>query len=308
MTTTEPTATTDVERYEPRTPGVLTEREMHSIEFSARSIAALDPRMKAITDVTERKEAAIALAITLHNLGLPVTVLNAKKIHMIQGDVMESAQLLIGLLEARGHEVRVVEEGDERAVVRGWRHGGGEPHQVIYTVDQARRSHALDEWVEKWTKDQGGKWRLEAKLIIRVDGEVVNAPWPKWAEEQIARGRVKRFDAWHDYRSDMLVNRAVRRLAKRMGGDALLGVGLSDEDEAGERIDPPAPSRSAPETPSDDETHDDDIVDAELVEDDTPPASGSAIRDESAETGSARSEGGGGGTLNLDPERPFTEE
>lgn len=261
---------TAVERVEQGSAVALTDRDIKSIEFQARTIAVLDNRIKKIKDPEERKETAIGLAITLYNYGLPITVTNAKKLHLIRGEVMESAQLLIGLLAARGHEIRVIEEGDERAVVRGWRHGAGEPHSVTYTIDQARRSGALDEWVERWSKS-GSDFKLEEKLVIRRDGEDYGErPLPQWAEEQIKRGRVKSFEAWASYRSDMLVNRAIRRLAKRMGGDALLGVGALEDDEPGERVSPPLPPQA--ETPTQEE--DDDIEDAVVVgeEEDEEPA------------------------------------
>lgn len=270
--------TTAVERYtEPRGGAVaLSDRDMKSIEFQSQAIAFLDPRLKDMKP-DEKKQAAVGLAITLYNYGLPITVTNAKKLHLIQGEPVESAQLLIGLLEMAGHEVRPVVISDERCVLRGWRHGKGEPYEMTYTLEQARTSGALDEWVEKWSKKDGGGWKLEARLVIRTDGEQVNTPWPDWVAKQINDGRVKRKDAWFLYRSDMLTNRCIRRLAKWMGADALLGAGspfdeLADEDE--QRFDPPPP------TVEDD--RDDDITDAELVDE---PISGSSTAADADEKG-----------------------
>lgn len=259
---------TAVERYHDRSPGLLTEQDQKSIEYQARAIAVLDSRLKG----DDAKQKSIALAVTLFNYGLPITVTNAKKLHLIGGEVMESAQLLVGLMERSGHEIRVVEEGDTRAVVRGWRFGAGEPHEVVYTIEQARRSGALDEWVERWENTNSGKRFCAEKLVLKTDGVVVerDTPLPAWAKKEIETGRVKRFEAWHSYRSDMLVNRAIRRLAKRMGGDSLLGV--IEDDEQSDR-----PVRSDPPVePRRDEVDHDDIVDAELVgdhdqvDDDTP--------------------------------------
>lgn len=253
-----------VERHQPgAAPAVFNDREMKSIEWQARAITALDRRLEGTP--AERKALGEALAITLYSLGVPVTITNAKKLHIINGEVVESSQLLTGLLAMHGHEVRVVEESDERAVVRGRRHGTGEPYEVTYTIEQAKRSGALDEWVEKWEKTAGGK-SYPVRHYLVFEGEPNPVPPEPWAKTLIDRKQTKRLDAWHRYRSDMLVNRALRRLAKRMGGDALMGVGTSDWDG-----DPP------PMT-----VRDDDIVvdpDEDLVE---PAAGGSGKLPEDA--------------------------
>ena len=216
-----------VERHQgAAAPAVFNDREMKSIEWQARAIIALDKRIEG------NKEKGLALAITLYSLGLPVTITNAKKLHIIGDEVVESSQLLTGLLAMHGHEVRVVEEGDERAVVRGRRHGTGEPYEVTYTIDQAKRSGALDEWVEKWETSNNGKRYLVRHYLV-FEGVANEAQPEAWAKTLIERHQTKRMDAWHRYRSDMLVNRALRRLAKRMGGDALMGVGGVDWDEDG---------------------------------------------------------------------------
>lgn len=221
-----------VERHQgPAAAVVFSDREMKSIEFQARAIIALDKRING------DKELGLALAITMYSLGIPVTITNAKKLHIINGEVVESSQLLVGLLAMHGHEVRVIEEGDECAVVEGRRHGVGDPHRVTYTIDQARRSGALDEWVEKWAATSSGKKYPQRHYLV-FEGEPNPAAAEPWAKELIAKHDIKRMDAWHKFRSDMLVNRAIRRLAKRMGGDALLGVGgpLDDSEPR-----PPAP-------------------------------------------------------------------
>jgi hypothetical protein len=263
-----------VEQYQEPAAVALTDREMRSIEFQARAIIALDKR------VGGDKEKGLALAITLYSLGLPVTITNAKKLHLIGDEVVESAQLLVGLLAMHGHEVRVVEEGDERAVVRGRRHGAGEPHEVTYTIEQARSSGALDEWVEKWETTSNGK-KYPVRHYLVFEGLPNDQAAPEWAQTLINRGQVKRLDAWHRYTSDMLVNRALRRLAKRMGGDALLGVGGPEweedrppavqprpgdivlDDEFGEPLDDPAePTESAHETLAEDAAADEVDQDA----------------------------------------------
>lgn len=247
-----------LERHQPgAAPAVFNDREMKSIEWQAKAITALDRRLEGTPE--EKKALGEALAITLYSLGVPVTVTNAKKLHIINGEVVESSQLLTGLLAMHGHEVRVVEESDERAVVRGRRNGTGEPYEVTYTIEQARRSGALDEWVEKWEKTAGGK-SYPVKYFVVFEGQENTVPPEPWAKTLIDRRQTKRLDAWHRYTSDMLVNRAIRRLAKRMGGDALMGVGGADWD-----ADVPAPMT----------VRDDDIViDDEFGEPLDEPADG----------------------------------
>lgn len=263
---------TAVERYqEPRGGAVaLSDRDMASITFQSQAIAFLDPRLKDMSP-DQKKQTSIALAITLYNYGLPITVTNGKKLHLIQGEPVESAQLLIGLLEMAGHEVRPVEISEHRCVLRGWRHGRGQPYEMTYTVEQARASHALDEWVEKWEKTSNGK-NFATRCTVSVDGVPVE-DLPDWARQLIAAGKVKRKDAWFDYRSDMLANRCIRRLSKWMGADALLGAGgRIDDDEVveGERIDPPF--RPAEEEPSDDGITDAEIVEEQPASDPATPA------------------------------------
>lgn len=272
---------TAVERYEqPRGGAVaLTDRDMKSIGFQSQAIAFLDPRLKDMKP-DEKKQAALGLAITLYNYRLPITVTNAKKLHLIQGEPVESGQLLVGLLEMAGHEIRPVVTSDERCTLRGWRHGTGEPYEVTYTIEQARTSGALDEWVENWQQTQSGKRFMAGKFVVSVDGVPTTDEVPDWAAKAIAAGKVKRKDAWFLYRSDMLAARCIRRLAKWMGADALLGAGspvdsgyVTDEDE---RLDPPLRTGGP-----DEDQDDDDVVDAELV--DEPTAGSPTTSDAGAE-------------------------
>lgn len=227
-----------VDRYQaPPAPAELTDREMSAIEWQAQAITTLDQRVKG------DKAKGLALAITLYSLGVPVTITNAKKLHLINGEAFESAQLLLGLLTMHGHDVRVVEESEERAVVRGRRFGQGEPHEATYTIDRARRSGALDEWVQRKYRNQGDNYDRTEKITVAVDGSPVPGPHPDWVAKQIEAGKVFRNDYWFKYREDALLNRAIRRLAKRMGADAMLGVGGPlDEDERppAHRVEPQA--------------------------------------------------------------------
>lgn len=274
------------------------ERVQRSIEFQARALAALDKRIADIKDNDERKRVAVGLAITLYNYGLPITPTNGKKFHLIGGEWTESAQLLLGLLAMHGHDVRVIEEDDDHATLRGLRFGRGEPHIVTYTIEQARRSHALDEWVERWESTQNGKRFLAEKFVISVDGEATCKPEdiPDWARKEITARKVKKNEAWFSYRSDMLINRGARRMAKRIGADALLGVGpgMVDEDELVAQGEVDSQDDAFAGRSGDHDERDDDgaITDAEIVEEPTASEAPTAKRPAAKD----------------DPTRPFTDD
>lgn len=217
-----------LERHqESRVAPLPSEQEMRGIEFNARAIVALDSRLKGRPDA---REIGFGLAVTLWNYGVPGTVVNAKKLHLIPAgkdklDVFESAQLLLGLLTMHGHDVWFVEETDERVVLRGRRFGQGRTHEVVYDAERARKSGALDEWVQRRTKLPGDQWETTEKYTVAVDGQLVPGPFPDWVQKAVAEGRVRRNDYWFHHRIDALGNRAIRRLAKRLGADALLGMG-----------------------------------------------------------------------------------
>lgn len=244
-----------LERVAPATPAVLSDADVRTIEFGARAIAALDPRL---ANDKAKDEKAWAMSMTLWSYGVTPSPVAAKKLHLIPAgkgkvELYESAQMLFGLLTMWGHEVWIEDETEERAVVCGRRFGRGRVHRVEYTIERARTSGALDEWVERKVQLEGDDWAKTEKVTVRVDGRVVTEGVPEWAEQEEAAGRIRHNDYWFNYRADALQNRAVRRLAKRLGADALLGVGaLAEPDQR---------------RPGAEETAD-DVVDGELVEDD----------------------------------------
>lgn len=216
---------------------VPNEQERAGIEFNAKAIYAMDSRLKGRSDA---KDLAFGLAVTLWNYGMPGTVINAKKLHLIPAgkdkvNIFESAQMLLGVLTMHGHDVWFVEETEDRVVLRGRRFGQGRTHEVAYDADRARKSGALDEWVERKVKQPGDQWETTEKFVLATDGVAAPGPFPEWAQKLVDARRVKRNDYWWSYRVDALGNRAIRRMAKRLGADALLGVSAPDP---GDRIEP----------------------------------------------------------------------
>jgi hypothetical protein len=260
------TPSTALERHEPRhqAPAILDERAQASLRFRARSLAALDSRISKIDDPADREKMAVGLAITLDSLGLSIDPIQARKLHLIGGDWTPSAQLMVELVQRRGHDIIPVAMTRERAVFRGRRFGQGEPITIEYSIDDARESGALDEWVELWEKGGNGKNYLAGRHVLAVDGEPTGTEAPDWARKLIAAGKVKRNEAWFKYRIDMLANRCVKRLAKWMAADALNGYGpvafggLDDDVvTVGEVVD---------DEPEGEEPPADDLPDAEIVE------------------------------------------
>lgn len=264
---------TAVERHEPRmqSPAILDERAQESLRFRARSLAALDSRINKIADPAERATMAVGLAITLDSLGLSIDPIQARKLHLINGDWTPSAQLMVELVQRRGHEIVPVTMTRERAIFRGRRFGQGEPITVEYSIDDARESGALDEWVEEWKKTQNGKSYV-LRFVVAVDGEPTTEPVPEWAKALVEQRKVKRNDAWFKFRIDMLANRCVKRLTKWMAADALNGYGPVIEAEPGWQDDVVADGEVVEEDVVSTDPQEDDIAEAEVVTADAPPA------------------------------------
>lgn len=218
--------TTALERHQPRAqaPAILDERAQASLRFRARSLAALDSRISKQKDPETRERMAVGLAITLDSLGLSIDPIQARKLHLISGDWTPSAQLMVELVQRRGHDIVPVTMTRERAVFRGRRFGTGDPIEIEYSIEDARESGALDEWVEKWEDGQNGRY-LAGKFAVSTDGVPTGEEPPDWAKPLIAKGRTKKNEAWFKYRIDMLANRCVKRLSKWMAADALNGYG-----------------------------------------------------------------------------------
>lgn len=249
-------------------PAILDERAMESIRFRARSLAALDSRITKINDPAERAMAAVGLAITLDSLGLSIDPIQARKLHLISGDWTPSAQLMVELVQRRGHEIVPVTMTRDRAIFRGRRFGQGEPITVEYSIEDARESGALDEWVEEWKKTSNNKSYC-VRFVVAVDGVPTTETVPDWAKALVDQRKVKRNDAWFKFRIDMLANRCVKRLTKWMAADALNGYGPVVEAEPGWRDDVVADAEVLEEGVISTEPED-DITEAEVVTADTP--------------------------------------
>lgn len=250
------------------------ERALAHLMARARIISKM-PGLKK--ELIGNPDAVAAVMISLEGYGLPTTAQGINTaFDWIEGKAEMSAQTYQALAHKNGYDIIPLVRTAERAVARVER-AGRPPIDVEFTLDDARRAHRLDEWVEEW-KQENGSWRKKGSMVVRVDGEPVNQPWPDWAARLVQAGRVKRYDAWWNYRTDMLWKSAAKRAVKLAAPHVLLGV-TSDE-SAHETVWEPADDGQVVEAqdpnvsetpPPGYEPDDDEITDAELVED--PPAS-----------------------------------
>jgi hypothetical protein len=218
-------------------------------------------------------EACAAVMMSLEGYGLPTTAPAVNdSFDWIEGKATLTAQAYQALAHKNGYDIIPVVRNAERAVARIER-PGRPPIEVEFTLDDAKRARRLDEWVERWTQ-QNGRNRCE-RFVIGVDGQRRNIDFPDWVKAQISAGQVKRFDAWWNYRTDMIWKSAAKRAVKLAAPHLLLGV--TEETDHETVWEPPAPERETePEVEFIDaelvtDPEDDDIEDAELVED--PPDS-----------------------------------
>lgn len=104
-----------------------------------------------------------AVILAGHELGIqPMTSL--KSIDVIQGQPALRAHAMRGLLQAKGHEIELVESDDAHCVMRGRRKGAEAWQQVVWDIPRAQKLGLMG-------KDQ---WKKQPKtmLIARATGEV----------------------------------------------------------------------------------------------------------------------------------------
>jgi DNA-binding protein H-NS len=132
-----------------------------------------------------------------------------------------------------GWTVRALKDTRELAVVRATK-DGQEPVETHWDVEDAIESHRLDAWVEDWrTAERSGK-RYAVTYVVRINGEPMTwygdvrgplpEPLPKWVQDQVNSGAVKKYDAWWNYRRDMMVKSAMKRACKFAIPHILLGA------------------------------------------------------------------------------------
>lgn len=245
-------------------PPELSEESMDRLYERCKRLAKADFLPKQLKG---KPDNIMAIAITAADLGMPTTLTTIKKFHIIDGEVVESVQVLLGLAASRGHDIWVDYQDEDRAVVLGKRAGSQRVERFEFARDRAATAGLLDHWFEEWY--DSGNGQRKRKWVIK-EGE---AP-PAWVTRDGSKAVKKRNEYWWSWPVEAVTNAAVRRAVRAICPDVLLGLPSTLQDFAGpatadETSSDGGVTHSAPVAGA---TDDDDIVDGELVDEHENPA------------------------------------
>jgi hypothetical protein len=281
---------TAVERYTAPAVPDISDRQWNQLERKAKVFAKsnLAPERWRGDD---KVDDIMAVGLTLHSVGVDLTLSTLNQSYVIGGQVQMMAQLQMGIAASHGidcwFEPDDVSETAATICIR--KPGSTRVDRYRYSIDMARKAHLLDEWVERWQTAQSGK-KYPERIVVAVDGQAVKSDdeLPDWAKREIQRGYLKRKDPWFNNRQQMLMARATTLGLKVAAPGALIGLPTPDFAEAVAEEPTVVADTGARQKPLD--LHeDDDIVDAELVGDDTDGAPGAPEDGREATEGEASS-------------------
>lgn len=260
---------------ERRPAGTLdTEERQFEILMRHARLYAKVPGLKA--EIKDNPEAVAGIMLSLQSYGLAVTL---PAINMafdwIQDRAEPSAMFYQAVAMHNGYRIhpRIRTAELAVAVISCPSDPYDEPAQVSYTLAEAIASHRLDAWAERWrtvkAKAKNGNYydrNIKDTFVVRVNGEPTTwngdlqvplpDPLPEWVVEQIDLLQVRRYDAWWNYRSDMMWKSAAKRAVKVACPHVLLGGGDFDHSPSGQIRDGGF------------EADDPDIVDVEAIDED----------------------------------------
>jgi hypothetical protein len=225
---------TNVERYRQAALDDA-DRDFERVMAQARMIAKV-PGLKK--EIQGQADAVAGIALQLKAYGLPVTIPGINMaFDWIEGRAEPSSMFFSAVARQNGYRVWPIERSSEKAVAQ-ITSPDGDSLQVTFALADAIAAHRLDEWVEDYVatgdhyQDSGKAVRRKVVRTVRVNGEPVDGDLlEEWAIKQLNAGAVKRFDAWWNYRTDMLWKSAVKRAVKIACPHVLLG-GTDVEHEA----------------------------------------------------------------------------
>ena len=226
-------------------------------------------------------------------LGIPLTT-SLAQIDVIENRADPCAQLRLALIRAAGHEIRWVETTDERAVIKGRRRENKNDQDawvtVAWTIEQARKAHLVERWVElrkevgRWP-DGNKKYEIE-KFVVGDDRGIYTAEdrallglpkaVPDWVQEQLDAAAIKGKENWLSYTADMLRARAAKALSRMEFSDVLAALNVPEWDgDSDLDLDEPLPDRdeagvAAAADQGSAPGGEEDIQDAEIVPDEGP--------------------------------------
>lgn len=177
----------------------------------------------------------------------PLTAI--QQVHVIDGKLSASAELMRALALRAGHKVRVLRHDAEAATVAIVRVDDPDhTTETTFTMEDARRAGLLDVWWERWVESDRGRKRKDTWVIPAAVAwpptadDLARAGAPEWVMKQ-GPGRAKRKDNWHTYPGPMLLARATSAAVRAVCPEVLMGVSYTPEelgapvDATGEVID-----------------------------------------------------------------------
>jgi len=257
-------------------PPELSEESMDRLYERCKRLAKADFLPKQLRG---KPDNVMAIALTAADLGMPTTLTTLKKFHIIDGEVVESVQVLLGLAASRGHDIWVDYQDEDRAVVLGKRAGNQRVERFEFTRERAGTAGLLDHWYEEWY--DSGTGNRKRKWVIK-EGETP----PAWVTRDGSKAVKKRNEYWWGWPVEAVTNAAVRRAVRAICPDVLLGLPSAIHDFAGPAGADETSSGGAHGAPPDvadgahpsaapaGEPSDDDIVDGEIVEDENATSEG----------------------------------
>jgi hypothetical protein len=269
--------------------------ELARASFAPKTITQLKGKVRPFEDV---KADVKALLLTADSLAIPIGINIFKQFSVIQGEAVPSTNTLTGIADSHGIEVYPDDDCDDEVAIVHVRRPEWPldyTRSAKYTIDQAARTGALDVWFERWENGQ-----FVEKVVVgqTLDEAAWSTPRPSWA----GRREPKCNPTWHHYREDMLIWRCTRRALRRHAPKvASLLVGFSDAPVMGYRETPAGPVPVIDRDPDTGQPiEDDEITDAEIVEQTAPNAaasgeSGPTVTPHTADAAGERTVDPGGG-------------
>lgn len=200
-----------------------------------------------------RPEAVMAAMLTGHEVGIgPMQALS--KIHVIEGRPAMSSELMRALVLSHGHDLWIEEKSSVKVTVCGQRRGSEHITRITWTMDDAKRANLNGKQV----------WRSypRAMLMARATAELVRDVFPdvlggiSYSVEEVEDGFL--FDSEPETSEPTEKPKTSRRKA-------------APAKKAAAKKAAPAPAATPPPPPLPNEVTetpaDDDVVDAEIVED-----------------------------------------
>ena len=116
---------------------------------------------------------AAAAILTGHELGLtPMAAL--RSIFMISGTPGMYAKVMVAVAQSRGHQILVVEQSDERVVVRGKRKGEAETVETVWTPERVKTAGLESNSKYRTSRQQMMVARGQAEIARQVAADALH--------------------------------------------------------------------------------------------------------------------------------------